>query len=139
MPAYNLTIQVGHLGADPESRDVGITSVTRLRLAVDDSYKSKSGEKVERTVWVEVEAWEKLGEVCRRFLTKGSPVLVEGKLQMDEWEDSETGKKRSKLKIRATRVEFLGKRGDNGGGDRQPDAPPAHAQVNDASGEEIPF
>ena len=138
MPAYNLTIQVGHLGADPESREVGTTSVTRLRLAVDDSHKSKSGEKVDRTVWVEVEAWDKLGEVCQRFLTKGSPVLVEGKLQMDEWEDSETGKKRNKLKIRATRVEFLGKRGD--GGEQQTNATaPEHSPVRDVDGDEIPF
>ena len=135
MPSYNLTVVCGHLGADPESRDVGNTSVTRLRLAVDDSYKSKSGEKVDRTVWVEVEAWDKLGEVCQRFLTKGSPVLVEGKLQMDEWEDSETGKKRSKLKIRATRVEFLGKRGDGGAQAQEPTAAP----VKDKDGDEIPF
>jgi single-strand DNA-binding protein len=107
MPSYNKVIVVGHLCADVEIRQAGGTQVGSLRLAIDDSYKTKSGEKVDRTVFVDAEVWDKQAEQCQRFVGKGSAVLVEGKLQMDEWEDKASGQKRTKLKVRAERVQFL--------------------------------
>ena len=79
----------------------------RIRLAVDESYISRSGEKVEKTVYIDVDAWDKLADNCAKMIGKGCSVMVEGRLQMDEWDDKETGKKRSKIKVRADRVIFL--------------------------------
>ena len=107
MATFNKTVLIGNLCKDVEVRTVGATSVAHIRLAINESFTSKSGEKVERTVFVDVEAWEKLADNCAKMVGKGSSVLVEGRLQMDEWDDKETGKKRSKIKVRADRVVFL--------------------------------
>jgi len=118
MASLNKVYLMGNLCRDVEVRSVGPTSVAKIRLAVNESYTAKSGEKVEKTVYVDIDAWDKLGENCARMVGKGSSVLVEGKLQLDEWEDKETGKKRTRLKVRADRVEFLSfKDGLKQGGD----------------------
>lgn len=107
MAAFNKVVLIGNLCKDVEVRTAGATSVAHIRLAINESFTSKSGEKVERTVFVDVEAWDKLANNCAKMAGKGSSVLVEGRLQMDEWDDKETGKKRSKVKVRADRVVFL--------------------------------
>ena len=118
MASFNKVVLVGNLCKDVEVRTVGSTSVAHLRLAINESFTSKSGEKVEKTIYVDVEAWDKLADNCAKMVGKGSSVLVEGRLQMDEWDDKETGKKRSKIKVRADRVVFLTfKDGAKGGGD----------------------
>jgi single-strand DNA-binding protein len=104
----NLVVIDGHLGADPESRQVNDTTVTNLSVAVDDSY-TRDGERVERTVWVQVEAWGRLAENCAEYLEKGREVLVRGELKKDSWE-TDGGEKRSKMKVRAAKVEFKGTR-----------------------------
>lgn len=103
----NKVFLIGNLCADVEVRSVGSTTVGKIRLAVDESFTSKSGEKVEKTVYVDIDAWDKLANNCARMIGKGCSVMVEGKLQMDEWEDKATGQKRNKLKVRADRIEFL--------------------------------
>lgn len=107
MASFNKVTLVGNLCRDVETRQAGGTTVGQLRMAINESFTSKSGEKVEKTVFVDVEAWDKLADNCARMVGKGSSVLVEGRLKMDEWEDKETGKKRSKIKVRADRVVFL--------------------------------
>ena len=116
MAAYNKVILVGNLTTDPELRRIGGsgTAVCTLRVAVDDSYQNRNGEKVDRTVYVDCDVWDKQAENCQRFLSKGSPVLVDGRLQMDTWQDRDSGATRSKLKVRAERVQFLGSRRDGG-------------------------
>jgi single-strand DNA-binding protein len=104
----NLVVIDGHLGADPESRQVNDTTVTNLSVAVDDSY-TRDGERVERTVWVQVEAWGRLAENCAQYLEKGREVLVRGELKKDQWK-TDSGEKRSKMKVRAAQVEFKGTR-----------------------------
>lgn len=141
---YNRVIIVGNICADLQVKTVSRSgddiSVATARLAIDDSYKSKSGEKVERTVFVDVDIWGRQAETTAQFCGKGSAVLIEGCLQMDSWDDKETGQKRSKIKVRADRVQFIGRRGDASAGEQQeqgaaqPDAP--NALVKD---EEIPF
>ena len=120
MASFNKTVLIGNLCKDVEVRTVGAASVAHIRLAINESFISKSGEKVERTVFFDVEAWDKLAENCAKMIGKGSSVLVEGRLQMDEWDDKDTGKKRTKIKIRADRVVFLtfkdGARGEESGG-----------------------
>lgn len=104
---YNKVFLMGNLCADVEIRQVGSGAVAQLRLAVNEGFTSKSGEKVEKTVYVDVDAWDKLADNCAKMLGKGCSVMVEGKLQMDEWVDKTSGQKRNKLKIRADRIEFL--------------------------------
>ena len=107
MATFNKVVLIGNLCKDVEVRTFGPTSVAQIRLAINESFTSKSGEKVEKSVFVDVEAWDKLADNCAKMAGKGSSVLVEGRLQMDEWDDKETGKKRSKIKVRADRVIFL--------------------------------
>ena len=104
---YSKTVIVGNLARDPESRQAGETNVTRLVVAVNDSY---SKDKVS---YVDVEAWGKLGEICQKYLTKGRQALVDGRLVQDTWEKD--GKKNSKLYVKADNVQFLGSKGDKAG------------------------
>ena len=139
MSSYNKVILMGNVVADIDLRKTpNGTSVTDLRLAVDDS-RSKGNN----TVFVDVTLWERTAEVASEYLKKGSPVLIEGRLCMDEWETQE-GVKRSKLKIIGERMKLVGSRRDNGYGDRDD---VVHPQVDTSNenpssekdGEDIPF
>jgi len=124
---YSKTILVGNLARDPESRQAGESSVTRLVVAVNDAY---SKDKVS---YVGVEAWGKLGEICQKYLTKGRQALVEGRLFQDTWEKD--GKKQSKLYVKADNVQFLGSKGDK----QQETSTPTPSNSNAGTEEEIPF
>ncbi len=114
MPNYNHVALMGNLTADVELRRLpsGV-AVSSLRLAVTERFKSKSGDNVEKPIYIDVDVWDRQAENCAQYLSKGSPVFVDGKLQMDEWTGKD-GEKRSKLKVRAANVQFLsgGKRQD---------------------------
>ena len=130
MASLNKVMLIGNLTQDPELRRVPSgTAVTSLRMAVDDSYQSKSGEKVDRAIYLDVDVWDRQAEACSQYLAKGSPVFVEGRLQMDTWDDKETGQKRSRMKVRAERVQFLsgGRREGGGAPGKVQDAPPGYA------------
>jgi len=108
MTTMNKVFLAGHLTRDPQLRYTPSGSaVTDMGLAVDDKYRSKSGELVERTCFVDITAWGRQAETCGEYLSKGSGVLVEGTLEFDQWENKQ-GEKRSKLRVRAQRVQFLG-------------------------------
>ena len=108
MPTFNKVMLMGNLTKDPEVKTLATgMSVADLRLAINESYTDKTGQKVEKACFVDVTVWDKQAEACRTYLSKGSPILVEGRLQMDEWTTKE-GEKRSKLRVRADRVQFLG-------------------------------
>lgn len=130
MASLNKVFLIGNLTQDPDLRRIPAgTAVSTLRLAVNEAYLSKAGERVERTVYVDVDVWDRQAENCQQHLSKGSPVFIEGRLQMDQWEDRETHVKRSRLKVRADRVQFLGSRrgGPGAGGSPAPaqqSAPP---------------
>ncbi|NLG34250.1 MAG: single-stranded DNA-binding protein [Lentisphaerae bacterium] len=149
MASLNKVLLIGNLTQDPELRRIPSgTAVTTLRLAVSESFQSKSGERVERTVFLDVDVWDRQAETCSQYLSKGSPVFVEGRLQLDSWDDKETGQKRSRLKVRADRVQFLS--GPRREGEVR-DTPAAPASAGGSSGsyeeplskasddEEIPF
>ncbi len=107
MASYNHVILAGNLTSDIDLRHLPSgTAVADLRLAVSEKFKRKDGESVEKTVFVDVAVWDKQAENCAKYLGKGSPVLIEGRLQMDEWQTKE-GEKRTKLRIRANTVQFL--------------------------------
>jgi single-strand DNA-binding protein len=125
-----------------------------MRLAINENYRNKAGENVERTCFVDLETWGRQAETCGEYLAKGSEVLVEGSLSFDQWENQQ-GEKRSKLRVRAFRVQFLGSPARKGGGQEQrdntagvntPSAQPASAAGNDnddnsgqTNSEDLPF
>lgn len=143
MSTLNRVFLMGNLTRDPEVRYTPSgTAVGDLGLAVNESYKNKAGETVESTVFVDVEVWARQAETCAEYLYKGSPVFVEGRLKLDQWENQQ-GEKRSKLRVRADRVQFLGapRRDGTPGADVSssdapaPQAPPASTGDDD----DIPF
>ena len=108
MASFNKVIIVGNLTRDPEVRYTPTgTAVTDLGLAISENYKSKTGEMVESTCFVDVVVWGRQAETCAEYLSKGSPALIEGRLQFDQWENQQ-GEKRNKLRVKADRVQFLG-------------------------------
>ncbi len=114
----NKVILVGNLGKDPEVRYTsGGQAVANLRIATSRSWTDKqSGQRKEETEWHDVEVWGKQAEQCGEYLSKGRQVYVEGRLKTDKWQDKQTGQERSKVKVVADTVRFLGGRGAGGGG-----------------------
>jgi single-strand DNA-binding protein len=114
----NKVILVGNLGKDPEVRyTAGGQGVANLRIATSRSWTDKqSGQRKEETEWHDVEVWGKQAEQCGEYLAKGRQVYVEGRLKTDKWQDKQSGQERSKVKVVADTVRFLGGRGAGGGG-----------------------
>jgi len=108
MNGLNYVVVGGNLTRDPELKYLpNGTPVCNFNVAVNEKY-TVNGEKKESVCFVEVAAWKKTAELASEYLRKGSPVVVEGKLSQDNWEDKETGKKRSKTKVTASKVHFVG-------------------------------
>ena len=108
MASYNKVILMGNLTRDPEVRYLASgMAVCDMALAVNESYKNKEGERVAQTCFVDVVVWSRQAETCGEYLRKGSPVMLDGRLQLDKWQTKE-GEARSKLRVRADRVQFLG-------------------------------
>lgn len=115
MASYNRVILVGNLTRDPELRYIPSgTAVSEIGLAVNDRVK-KGDQWVDETTFVDVTLWARTAEVANQYLSKGSPVLIEGRLKLDTWEKD--GQKRSKLRVIADKMQMLGGR-DGGGGPR---------------------
>ena len=142
MASYNRVMLMGNLTRNPELRYTPSGSaVADLGMAVNESFKNKSGETVEQTCFVDVVVWGRQAETASEYLQKGSPVFVEGRLQFDQWESSQ-GEKRSKLRVRAERVQFLSSGGGAGGAStgsaEQPlDVPPP--SVPPPADDDVPF
>lgn len=116
----NKVILVGNLGKDPEVRYTsGGQAVANLRIATSRSWTDKqSGQRKEETEWHDVEVWGKQAEQCGEFLSKGRQVYVEGRLKTDTWDDKQSGQKRSRVKVVADTVRFLGGGAGGAGGGR---------------------
>jgi single-strand DNA-binding protein len=113
----NRVVLTGNLTADPELRSLPSgTSVCRLRIASNTRRKDGStGEWTDKANYFDVTVWGAQGENCARFLSKGRPVAIDGRLEWREWETQE-GAKRQSVEIVAESVQFLGGRDDSGGG-----------------------
>jgi len=121
----NKVILIGNLGADPEVKYTPSgAAVCELRLATNESWTDKGGERQDRTEWHKVVVWGKTAENCGKYLAKGRPVYVEGKLRTESWEDKD-GNKRYTTKIQAHTVQFLGGGREGGGRGGDDGAPPA--------------
>lgn len=113
--SFNQVILMGNLTRDPELRQTpNGQSVCGFSLALNRSYKGSNGEWQEATDYIDIVAWGPLGERVAQYVTKGRPVLVNGRLQSRSWEQD--GQKRSKVEVVAQDVTFLGSRGEGGGG-----------------------
>lgn len=121
MASFNKVIIVGNLTRDPEVRYIPSGSaVCDISLAVNSQWTDKkSNERKEEVTFVEVTLWGRTAEIAGEYLAKGRPVLIEGRLQQDSWEDKETGQKRSKLKVVAESMQLLGSREGGGQGGPQ--------------------
>ncbi len=111
MASYNKVLLLGNLTRDPELRVTPKgTPVCQFGLAVNRQYKDESGQTREEVTFVDLEAWGKQAETIAKFLTKGRPLFVEGRLKFDQWDDKTSGQKRSKLKVVLENFQFLGGR-----------------------------
>src|SRR5712671_3349469 len=151
MASFNKVILLGNLTRDPEVRYTPKgTAVTDLGLAVNRTYTADNGEKREEVTFVDVTFWGRTAEVAGEYLKKGRPVFVEGRLQLDSWDDKTSGQKRTKLKVIGENMQMLGapRGGGSGGGDEEggPSAPrsssrpaPPPKAPSASDDDEIPF
>lgn len=151
MASFNKVILLGNLTRDPEVRYTPKGSaVCDLGLAVNRQYTLDSGEKREEVTYVDVVLWSRLAEIAGEYLKKGRPVFIEGRLQLDSWDDKQTGQKRTKLRVIGETMQLLGSRpsgggGAGGGGEESPRAggktapPPKPAAAAEPDDDEIPF
>lgn len=118
MASFNKVILVGNLTRDPEVKyTTGGTAVAEIGLAVNRTWFDKSSnQRKEETTFVDITLWGRTAEIAGEYLSKGRSVLIEGRLQLDSWEDKTSGQKRSKLKVVGEEMRMLGGRGEGGGG-----------------------
>lgn len=117
MPNLNKVMLMGNITRDPEVRYTPKgTAVTDIALAINRSYSTDDGERREETTYVDVTYWGRQAEIIGEYMKKGRPIYVEGRLQLDQWEDKATGQNRSRLKVVGDNFQFLGSRDDSGGG-----------------------
>ena len=118
MASLNKVMIIGNLGRDPEVRQAGESKVANFTVAVTERFTDSSGQRQERTEWVNVVVWRKLAEISQQYLRKGSQVYVEGRLQTRSWDD-QNGQKKYMTEVVADNFQMLGRR--EGG-----DAPQEH-------------
>jgi single-strand DNA-binding protein len=120
MASFNKVMLLGNLTRDPEVKYTPKGSaVADIGLAVNRTYTTDGGEKREETTFVDVTMWGRQAEIAGEYLKKGRPLFVEGRLQLDTWDDKQTGQKRSKLRVVCENFQMLGSRdggGEGGGG-----------------------
>ena len=114
--SLNRVLLMGNLTRDPEVKYTPKgNAVGDLAIAINDSYKAQDGTIKETVTYVDIEVWGRQAETCKQYLTKGRAVFIEGQLRLDQWE-SPQGEKKSRMKVRADRVQFLGGGPGGGGG-----------------------
>jgi single-strand DNA-binding protein len=109
----NKVILVGRLGRDPETRYTSSgQAVCNFTMATDENFKSRSGERQQRTEWHRIVMWGKLAEIAQQYLKKGQLVYVEGRLQTRQWDDKRDGSKKQTTEVVANSMKMLGGRGE---------------------------
>lgn len=111
--SYNKVILMGNLTRDPELKHLTNTAVCNIGIAVNRKFKKADGEKVEETTFVDCKAWGKTGEIIAQYFGKGQAILVEGRLNLEQWQDKDGGN-RSKLVVIVESFEFCGGKGEGG-------------------------
>ena len=111
MSGVNKVILVGNLGKDPEVRHLENGAVVaNVTLATTESYKDKTGNRVDITEWHDLEMWDGLAKIAEQYLTKGKTIYVEGRIKSDTWQD-EQGNNRKRTKIRVQNMTMIGGKG----------------------------
>jgi single-strand DNA-binding protein len=139
MASFNKVILVGNLTRDPELRYTpNGKAIAKIGLAVNRTWTSESGEKKEEVTFVDIDTFGRTAENVGQYMRKGSPILIEGRLRLDQWDDKQTGQKRSKLGVVAETVQFLSSpRGGEGGAAPAPARPrPAESPAASSSASE---
>ena len=109
MASFNKVILMGNLTRDPELRYTPKgTAIAKVGLAVNRNWTSESGEKKEEVTFIDIDIFGRTAENVGQYMRKGRPILVEGRLKLDQWDDKQTGQKRSRLGVVAETVQFLG-------------------------------
>ena len=130
----NKVMIIGHLGRDPEMRYTPSgRPVTTFSVAVSRSWNSSDGERRSETEWFKIVAWGNLAEICKKYLTKGQQIYIEGRLQTRRWEDKD-GQRRTSVEVVANEMTMLGDRREKGSGDDAFDEIPP-----DIDEDEFPF
>ncbi len=135
---------MGNLTRDPELRTTPSgTPVCQFSMAVNRIYNNSNGERQEETTFVDIEAWGRQAETISKYVSKGNPLFIEGRLKLDTWENKE-GEKRSKMKVVLENMQLISQRGEGGGvsSDSVPDARPASSAASQKSEdieEDVPF
>lgn len=126
---------MGNLTRDPESRVTpGGLTICKLSIAVNRVYSTQDGERKEEVTYVDCDAFGRQAETIAKFMTKGRGIMIEGRLRLDQWEDQQSGQKRSKLGVVIETFQFVGGRGEDGGGssggsgDYEDRSPPSRPQ-----------
>src|ERR1700756_3628350 len=139
MASYNKVILIGNLTRDPELRYTpkGM-AIAKLGLAVNRTWRSEAGEQKEEVTFIDVDSFGRQAETLAQYLKKGSPLMVEGRLKLDQWDDKQTGQKRSRLGVVLEGFQFLG--GGRAGGERgaREEAAPRSRPVPNAPKAESP-
>ena len=137
MASLNKVLLIGNLTRDPELRVTPKgTSICQFGIAINRQYKDDAGATKDDTTFVDVEAWGKQADLVAKYLTKGAPAMIEGRLKLDQWEDKASGQKRSRLKVVLENVQFLGSRGATQHATEEPD--PAKTETHAAPKSENP-
>ena len=117
MASVNKVMLIGNLTRDPEIKYTPKgTAIADIALAVNRTYSTESGEKREEVTFIDVTLWGRVAEIVGEYCKKGRPLFVEGRLQLDTWDDKATGQKRSKLKVVGENIQLLNSREGGGGG-----------------------
>lgn len=128
MASFNKVILMGNVTRDPELRYTpkGM-AIAKIGLAVNRTWRNEAGETKEEVTFVDIDAFGRQAETIGQYIKKGSPLFVEGRLKLDQWDDKQTGQKRSRLGVVLDNFQFIGApRGEGGGADaprRAPSAP----------------
>jgi single-strand DNA-binding protein len=125
MPNFNKVILAGNITRDPELRYTPKgTAVAKIGLAINRNWKDESGQQKEEVTFVDVDAFGRQAEVISQYLKKGRPILIEGRLKFDQWDDKQTNQKRSRLGVVLESFQFLDSGGGQGGGGGNFGGPP---------------
>ncbi len=149
MASFNKVILVGNLTRDPDLRYTPKgTAIAKIGVAVNRVWTSDAGERKEEVTFVDVDVFGRTAENVGKYMRKGRPILIEGRLRLDQWDDKQTGQKKSKLGVVAETVQFLGSAGGGEGEEgssRRPSTPAAPPANETADGDaplesdDVPF
>jgi single-strand DNA-binding protein len=149
MPSFNKVILIGNLTADPELRYLPKgTAVAQFNVACNRRWKDESGQQKDEVTFIGVKAWDKQAETIFQYLKKGRPIMIEGRLTQEEWQDKQSGTKRSKTLVTLESFQFLDSGGGNQGQSQQTQRPVNNPVNNTAApsddlppddGSDVPF